>query len=251
MTGYSYSSVRGMASSVFRFKRFEVRNERSAMKVNTDGVLLGAWCGVTARDRFILDVGTGTGTVALIAAQRRADLGGEDFLVEGIDIDADSAAEAAGNFASSPWAGRMRAREVSLQEYRPQGEVDLVVANPPYFTGETRAPQERRCGARHCVSLSYADVLEFASRFLSPSGRVALVLPSGLSGELLDCASQLGLPLVRIMFVKSSPRKDFFRVLAEFARERRPLQREELCIHDGAGFSQEYIKKTSELYLKF
>lgn len=247
--------------SIFRFKHFDVVNDASAMKVNTDGVLLGAWCGVMPSDRTVLDIGTGTGVIAMIVAQRLSFslygkyscIGDGGVRIVGIDIDAVSAVEASNNFASCMWKDSLKAVGMPLSVFGASctGSFDLIVSNPPYFENDLKCPSERRSDARHTDALSYADVLSFAAERLSPSGRVSVVLPVSFEKKLLACASDHSLFLNRVMYVRSTPRKPFLRIYAEFSRTRTELEREELTIHDGAGYDSEYIKKTSELYLRF
>ena len=135
--------------SEFRFKKFSVRNDLSAMKVNTDGVLLGAAVPLGALPGRILDVGTGTGCIALIVAQRLADTGAEGFEIVGIDIDEPSAREAAANFAASPWAANLSAVHCPLRDFGGRGCWDLIVSNPPYYASDLQAPEFRRNAARH------------------------------------------------------------------------------------------------------
>ena len=147
-------------SSVFRFKRFEVRNERSSMKVNTDGVLLGAAMGLDVSDRRLLDVGTGTGTIAL----------GAECVIDAIDIDQASAEEAAENFSASPWPDMLRASHISLDGFAAAcGDgFDLIFSNPPYFDGSLKNPDARKSAARHSLSLSYRELIAFAADRLAP-----------------------------------------------------------------------------------
>ena len=174
---------------IFRFKRFDVVNERSAMKVNTDGVLLGASMTVRETDRRLLDIGTGTGTIALMAAQRLvgldiSSLSGNDVRIDAIDIDEPSATEAAANFSNSAWSDVLHAYNVSLDSYAaeivgPDASYDLIFSNPPYFEESLQAPQERRNNARHTATgLSYREILDFASGRLTEQGSVSLVLPA-------------------------------------------------------------------------
>ena len=160
---------------VFRFKGFEVRNEDSAMKVNTDGVLLGAVTDVFPKDRRVLDVGTGTGVVALMVSQRLSSLTPE-FSVQGLDVDRPSALEAAFNFAGSPWREHLSAHCCDFLGWD-GGEYDLIVSNPPFFDNSLKAPDGRRCAARH-TGLSYREILQFSETHLSPGGRVSMILPS-------------------------------------------------------------------------
>lgn len=247
--------------TIFRFKHFDVTNEASAMKVNTDGVLLGAWCTVNHSDRKMLDIGTGTGVIALIMAQRLSlalngtysSMEDSGVNITGIDIDAVSAEEAALNFSRSVWKESLEALNMSLSGYAASRteSFDLIVSNPPYFENDLKCPSGRRSDARHADALSYSDVLSFAAERLSPCGRVAVVLPVSFEKKLLACASDHSLFLDRVMYVRSTSRKPFMRIYAEFSRVRAALEREELTIHDGTGYDIEYIKKTSELYLRF
>lgn len=167
--------------TVFRFKRFQVQNDLSAMKINTDGVLLGAWCSVFPDDKNVLDIGTGTGVVALIVAQRLSEakrglpfcgsLSQDDSII-GIDIDDLSVQEAGLNFKNSPWKDNLRAEHCALGDF-PSWKADLVVSNPPYFESETRSPSVRRKQARSTDTMSFREVLSYSQANLSDNGRVA------------------------------------------------------------------------------
>ena len=137
--------------SVFRFKKFSVVNERSAMKVNTDGVLLGAAMTILPDDSLLLDIGTGTGTIAMMAAQRLADMGVSTVRIDAIDIDEPSASEAAANFRNSPWADSLTVHNLSLDDYAADfaETYDLIFSNPPYFEDSLTAPDIRKSTARH------------------------------------------------------------------------------------------------------
>lgn len=244
--------------SVFRFKKFEVVNERSAMKVNTDGVLLGAVMTMTADDRRLLDIGTGTGTIALMAAQR---LSGVAIQIDAIDIDEPSASEAAANFANSPWADILDAHNLSLDDFAaslknldPACEpvlYDLIFSNPPYFDNALQAPEERRNAARHTsTGLSYREILDFASKNLSPNGRVALVLPADTELDLIRYARMSGLHLFKITRVRTVPRKAPTRIIAEFSRQRsdEPINTI-LTIQESGEYTQGYLDLMREFYL--
>ncbi len=237
--------------SVFNFKRFAVVNERSAMKVNTDGVLLGAAMTIRPTDRSMLDVGTGTGTIALMAAQRLAD-DMESMKIDAIDIDEASAAEAAVNFENSPWGGCLRAHNQSLEDFAKSTDrkYDLIFSNPPYFEDSLPAPEERRCNARHTVGLSYRELLGFAAERLTGNGRFAIVLPADQETALTRCARMNGLHLFRIMRVRTVPRKAPGRIVAEFSRERCAEPEDfVLTIQDEGKYTQEYLSLTHDFYL--
>ena len=250
--------------SVFNFKRFSVVHEKSAMKVNTDGVLLGAWMNIRPDDRMFLDVGTGTGTIALMAAQRLMDViqgtsSGmasvdgvvEDIIIDAVEIDCDSATEAGKNFSNSPWSDVLKVHNCAFSDFRPCGKYDLIFSNPPYFDSSLLAPERRRCDARHTSSgLSFRELLEFASGYLSPKGRIAIVLPSDQENALCRYARMCSLHLQRILRVRTVPRKQPGRIIAEFSPVR-PTQSQELMltIQNEGKYTEEYLSLTHEFYL--
>lgn len=243
--------------SVFRFKKFCVVNERSAMKVNTDGVLLGAGMTIYPSDRRLLDVGTGTGTIALMSAQRLSSLTEEynDIIIDAVDIDKVSAEEAGANFAKSPWKEMLHAYNAALDEFSDGLEADvrydLIFSNPPYFEDSLLAPDERRCNARHTsTGLSYRELLEFASERLTADGRMAIVLPAEQEAPLCRYSRMCGLHLFRIMRIKTVPRKAPSRIIAEFSRERCPQPEEvTLTIQNEGKYTEEYLSLTHDFYL--
>ena len=262
--------------SVFRFKKFNVVNERSAMKVNTDGVLLGAVMTIRPSDRRLLDIGTGTGTIALMAAQRVMgipDQVGDDgvkigddgvkveddvpggVVIDAIDIDEPSATEAAANFGNSPWAAALKAHLASLEDFavgmHSQTGYDLIFSNPPYFDNALQAPEERRNAARHTsTGLSYREILDFASAHLTEQGRVALVLPADTERELTRHARMCGLHLYKITRIRTVPRKSPTRIIAEFSRQRTDSPEDIiLTIQNEGQYTQEYLSLTKEFYL--
>ena len=258
---------------VFSFKKFNVVNERSAMKVNTDGVLLGALMTVDPSARRLLDVGTGTGTVALMAAQRLTDrmcLADFDQIhIDAIDIDEPSATEAAANFMNSPWQPLLHAHNVSLEDFvkgNADETYDLIFSNPPYFESSLQAPEERRNAARHTATgLSYREILDFAAARLSENGHVAMVLPADTEKELVRHARMCGLHLFRITRIRTVPRKEPSRIVAEFSRNRPcstsfstilpaassypGVEDNMLTIQDKGAYTSEYLTLMKDFYL--
>lgn len=240
---------------VFRFKKFEVVNERSAMKVNTDGVLLGAAMTILPSDRRFLDVGTGTGTIALMAAQRAADNSICDGLIEAIDIDDVSSQEAGVNFSNSPWKDNLRVKNCSLAEFSETldsgMEYDLIFSNPPYFEDSLLAPELRRSNARHTsTGLSYRELLDFASERLSENGRISIILPAEQELSLSRHARMKGLHLFRIVRIRTVPRKAPGRIVAEFSRKRISVPEEVmLTIQKEGKYTEEYLSLTHDFYL--
>ncbi len=202
--------------SVFHFQRFDVENTASAMKLGTDSVLLGACAPIPPGIKNVLDVGTGTGVVALMTAQR---LSGqtEEFHIDGIDIDAPSAAEAEGNFACSPWREHLTAHNCPLALWQ-GGPYDLIVSNPPFFDNSLLNPDDRESAARHTLSLSYRDLCEYASAHLTPDGVLCMVLPSDVEKTLCRVAASFSLfpaECVRVQTTRSKPSK---RIVISFSR---------------------------------
>ena len=241
----------------FNFKKFSVVNERSSMKVNTDGVLLGAVMTITRSDGRFLDIGTGTGTIALMAAQRlfscgicHADRSAENR-VDAIDIDEASAEEAEANFRNSPWSEVLHAYHTSLDEFASDRKYDLVFSNPPYFEDSLNAPEERRNNARHTsTGLSYREILDFASQSLTDNGRVAFVLPAETEAALCRHARMNGLHLFRIVRVRTVPRKEPSRIIAEFSRTRIDTPEDTvLTIQNEGKYTEEYLSLMRDFYL--
>lgn len=248
---------------VFRFKEFDVVNERSAMKVNTDGVLLGAAMTIMPEDRRFLDIGTGTGTIALMAAQRVREIlcqAGDDNVrsepavrIDAIDVDEASADEAGMNFRNSPWAGSLYAHNLPLDRFAAQtdGKYDLIFSNPPYFEDSLTAPDERKSTARHTTDgLSYRDILDFAKERLTESGRVSFVLPAEQEAALCRYARMCGLHLFNILRVRTITRKQPTRIIAEFSRARCESPKDEiLTIQNEGQYTREYLSLTHNFYL--
>ena len=248
---------------VFRFKQFDVVNERSAMKVNTDGVLLGAAMTIMPEDRRFLDIGTGTGTIALMAAQRAGEMPGQtghdkaqvpdDIKIDAIDVDEASAEEAGMNFRNSPWAECLCAHHMPLDQFAAQtdGEYDLIFSNPPYFEDSLTAPDERKSTARHTTDgLSYRDILDFAKERLTESGRVSFVLPAEQEAALCRYARMCGLHLFNILRIRTVTRKQPTRIIAEFSRARCESPKDEiLTIQNEGQYTREYLSLTHNFYL--
>lgn len=241
-----------MSNDYFRFKRFGVCQARSAMKVGTDGVLIGAWCSVPQNAKRILDVGCGSGLIALILAQRTES---QTSSIQAIDIDSESVAQTVENFEASEWTERLSVECVSLQDYSKRGEskFDLVVSNPPFFVDSLKAPDLARNNSRHCDTLTHEELLKYSSEMLVNGGRLAVVLPSAEAKRMVDLSAVYGLVPSRLCIVKSTERKGEIRRLVEFVKtsEWIKCQTEELCIHSGADYSDEYKALTKDFYLKF
>lgn len=240
--------------SVFRFRRFEVQNARSAMKVSSDSVLLGAWA-FNGQEALapcrILDIGTGTGVLALMAAQR---FEGAD--VCGVEIDESAACEAAENFRNSPWGDRLAVVYADFLEWGANvvpHRYDFIISNPPYFQGGVAAPDTARQVARHSDRLPLKALFKVSADILCPNGRLALILPAALSAEATFQAAMAALEPKRICYVADNPTKSYKRVLMEFGKcsdgGTNPI-REELFLHslDGSATAR-YSELVSPFYI--
>lgn len=180
------------------------------MKVGTDGVLLGAWVSVRPSDRRILDIGTGTGLIALMMAQRVP-----GARITGVDVE--DISQARENADASPWGGRVAFVQCPVQEFAPQGKFDLVVSNPPFFVDSLTCPDAGRTTARHAVRLPFGDLRDAVVRLLSDEGHFAVVLPADEAARFIGICRDVLLP-VRRTDVRTTPRHAAKRVLLEFVR---------------------------------
>ena len=230
---------------VFRFKQFSVLNDRTAMKVGTDGVLLGAWCPV-AGVRRALDVGTGCGVIGLMIAQRNSEV-----MIDAIDIDYDAVEEATTNFANSPWSNRLTAMEQDFNDIDKVSCYDLIVSNPPYFTNGVLPTGNARTTARHTGHLTYRQLIEGASRLLNDDGSLALISPVDVERDIIEASTFASLEIrcqTYVIPVEGSGPK---RILWLLSRQQVAFHQETLIIADRNGnFTRDYIALTGDFYLK-
>ena len=170
-----------MPNPYFQFKKFTVWHDKCAMKVGTDGVLLGAWAMILSEDNTlsVLDIGTGTGLVAMIIAQRN-----RSAVIDAIDIDKNACEQAIENIEKSPFKDRINVIHKSFTGYSTEKKYDLIISNPPFFKNSLKCPDEKRSMARHNDSLPLKQLIEHATTMLSKNGHIALILPTQLSEEL-------------------------------------------------------------------
>lgn len=238
-------------STGFQFKQFFVKHDRCAMKVGTDGVLLGAWAPRSAIYR-ILDIGTGSGLIALMLAQRCT-----DAQIDAIDIDADACAQAAGNFASSPWADRLHATHCSLQDWQmvngkcENGKLyDLIVSNPPYFVDSLKNPDAARSTARHNDSLPFGELVTISAKLLAPGGTLAIIVPAEVEELLQDLAAAHQLQCSQRCYVHPKPGRPAKRVLLAWQRSSHEIRTEQLTLeNEQGGRSEAYRQLTRDFYL--
>lgn len=238
-----------MRGKGFTFKQFHIDHSRCAMKVGTDGTLIGAWFSAPCEKCKILDIGTGTGLIAIMAAQRFS-----EAQVIGIDIDSDCIEQAKENVAASRWSERIEVIYSSLQEFTSSFGFDAIVSNPPYFVDSLLSPDDKRTTARHTNSLSFNDLSSSVERLLKPDGIFSLILPPAEADRFLS-AARGRLFLHRKCEVWSTPTSGVKRVMMELQKAipQNPPQTEKLIIEDNGpmGYSDEYKQLTRDFYLKF
>ena len=234
-----------MPNPYFAFKQFTVRHDRCAMKVGTDGVLLGAWTDLS-HSRRILDIGTGTGLIALMLAQRCM-----DARITAIDLDSAAVEQAQENIQASPWKDRIEALQQDICTYHPNGTFDTIVSNPPYFIDSLKCPDGQRSTARHTDTLDADRLIGKVSELLSSDGRFSIILPAEQTEDLIRVAGEKGLHPSRQTWVITRPGLSPKRILMEFRKIPVTLQPDELVIElERHVYSEEYIALTQEFYLK-
>ncbi len=233
--------------SRFHFKKFSVRHDRSGMKVGTDGVLLGAWADVSQATR-ILDIGTGTGVIALMLAQQT----NPDVKIEAIEIDENAFEDASENFSNSPWHDRLTLHHGSVQNFTTPKQYDLIISNPPFFQRSFKPPNAQRISARHTENLSFQDLLKSVDRFLSEKGKLNIVLPYAEGIQFVKFADHVNLYCSRNYNFRTRKEKPIERSLLEFSKIRKELEEGEILLYNdmGEAWSTEYQKLTQNFYLK-
>lgn len=236
-----------MSNPYFKFKKFTIWHDKCAMKVGTDGSLLGAWADTTNCHRA-LDVGTGTGLIALMLAQRC------DAVIDAIDIDIDACDQARENIAQSPFATQIQVHLSPFANYKPKADIkyDLIISNPPYFIDSLKCPNKQRNTARHTDTLSLADLLKDSCRLLAPKGKLALILPFEQRTILLELAHKNQLYPLRETHVSSIKGATPKRLLIELSRQRREfIEPSTLNIEiEQREYSKEFIALVKDFYLK-
>lgn len=237
-----------MANFFFKFKQFTIFQDQCAMKVGTDGVLLGAWSDVSACED-ILDVGTGTGLISLMLAQRSP-----NAYIVAIDIDEDCSIQAKQNIGQSIFANQINVQQISFQDFlnNSKKRFDLIVSNPPYFQNALKSPDISRNYARHDNTLSYKEIIAASDFLLNEKGRIALILPSDLKQKVIDDATRANLYPSRITNVFPLPHKPAKRILIELIKNAPSITRIEnhlIIATDRHCYSEVFKNLTKEFYL--
>jgi tRNA1Val (adenine37-N6)-methyltransferase len=235
--------------SKFQFKQFSLEQDRCAMKIGTDGVLLGAWTPIENNPFSILDIGTGTGIIALMLAQRS-----HAEQIDALEIDEDAYEQAVDNFENSPWGDRLFCFHAGVDEFveEPEDEYDLIVSNPPFYTEDYKTDNQQRDLARFADALPFEDLIEAAALLLSENGIFSVIIPFKEEENFMAIAKEYKLHPFKITRVKGNPTSEMKRSLLAFTRnENDTVLKDELIIETGRHiYTPEYIELTKNFYLK-
>lgn len=235
--------------SKFQFKQFSLEQDRCAMKIGTDGVLLGAWTPIENNPFSILDIGAGTGIIALMLAQRS-----NAEQIDALEIDEEAYEQSVDNFENSPWSDRLFCFHAGLDEFveEPEDEYDLIVSNPPFYTDDYKSDNEQRDLARFADAMPFEDLIEAADLLLSENGIFAVIIPYKEEQNFLALAKDYELYPLKITRVKGTPTTEIKRSLLAFSRnENVNFPIDELIIETSRHqYTSEYIELTKDFYLK-
>ncbi len=235
------------ASKPFHFKQFTVGQNSATHKVGTDGVLLGAWVQVAGEVNNILDIGTGSGLITLMLAQRTAPA----TRIDGIEIEEQDVLQARENVQHSPWPQKIIIHHIPAQEFFPEKKYDLIVSNPPYFINSWLPPEKKRTQARHTQSLSFESLLASTTRLLASQGRLAVILPFVEGSGFVDLAEKFQLFLNRKTSFRSRSHKPVERLLLEFSFGQTAIEESDLVLYsEGESWSEAHNELTREFYLE-
>lgn len=236
-----------MANDYFSFKQFTINQEKSAFKVGTDGVLLGASADIDGV-KTILDVGTGTGLISIMLAQRC------DAAIIAIEPDDNSFIQSCENVNICKWHNRINVEHTRFQDFNPEsGEFDMVVMNPPYFNNSIKNPDPHKSAARHNDYLTTDDILSNTSRLLKEDGHLQVIMPFVEGNVFIAEANKYGFYCNRILKIKPTPSSEIRRLILTFNRFQEKATESFLTIEHGKRheFTEEYINLTKDFYLKF
>jgi tRNA1Val (adenine37-N6)-methyltransferase len=235
--------------STFKFKQFSVQQDKCAMKIGTDGVLLGAWCPIDNNPFSVLDIGAGTGILSLMLAQRS-----NAEQIDSLEIDEEAYEQCVENFENSPWSDRLFCFHAGLDEFvdEPEDEYDIIISNPPFYSEDYKTDSSQRDLARFQDALPFEDLIEAADLLLSENGIFAVIIPFKEEERFIDLCAEVELFPVKVTRVKGSHTTPIVRSLLAFKRyELSVLTADELVIEISRHeYTDDYINLTKDFYLK-
>ena len=239
-------------SKPFQFKEFAIHQDKTAMKVGTDAVLLGAWCSLENHPESILDIGAGTGIISLMMAQRI-----DAMTIDAVEIDEKAYEQCVENFELSDWADRLFCYNASFEEFaeelfeEEEETYDLIISNPPFYADAFETDNEARNKARFTSSLTFQNLIVGASKILSKTGEFSVIIPFKEEQEFVAISSQNSLFLNKVCHVKGTATSEIKRSLLTFSFQEKTIEEEELIIEISRHhYTEEYINLTKDFYLK-
>ncbi|WP_418512407.1 tRNA1(Val) (adenine(37)-N6)-methyltransferase [Corallibacter sp.] len=232
----------------FHFKQFTVHQDRCAMKIGTDGVLLGAWSSLEHQPFSILDIGAGTGILSLMLAQRS-----QAEIIDAIEIDDEAYEQCVDNFEQSPWGDRLFCYHASLDEFTEEIEdtYDLIISNPPFYSENYKTDNQQRDLARFQDAMPFTHLLNSTSKLLSENGVFSVVIPHQEEKHFIELASKVALYPNKILHVKGTPDSEIKRSLIDFSFKKSTINTSELIIETSRhNYTEAYKNLTKDFYLK-
>ena len=237
-----------MSAKPFIFKEFTINQDQCAMKIGTDAVLLGSWTTLHKNPFSILDIGSGTGVLALMLAQRS-----QAKIIDAIEIDDEAYEQCVDNFEQSPWSDRLFCYHASLNEFveEIEDEYDLIICNPPFYSEDYKTNNNQRDLARFQDAMPFAHLLESVSKLLSENGIFSVVIPFKEEKKFIELASNFNLHTDRILHIKGNANSEIKRSLITLSFNKSEIETEELVIETSRHqYTQDYINLTKDFYLK-
>lgn len=240
-----------MSNHFFQFKKFKIEQEHCAMKVCTDACLFGAWMveylllQEFSNQIQILDIGTGTGLLSLMAAQEI------NCKIDAIEIDEAAAHQATFNFVDSTFCSKLNLILADIKNWNSDKTYDIIISNPPFFENDLASPDAKRNLALHSSALTLKDLIGISEKKLNENGIIALLIPFQRKAEMLELAAINGLKLIANADIKQTPQHPYFRSFLAFSRNAKNLQSEQIIIQDNRVYTDRFIKLLKNYYLAF
>lgn len=242
-------NLKNILLSKFQFKQFTVNQDRCAMKIGTDCVLLGAWCPVEKNPFSVLDIGAGTGILSLMLAQRS-----NAQQIDAIEIDENAFEQCVENFENSPWGDKLFCYHAGLEEFieEPDDKYDIIISNPPFYSEDYKTENKQRDLARFQEALPFEDLVDAVNLLLNENGIFAVIIPFKEEERFIDLCAEVELFPVKVTRVRGSQTTAIVRSLLAFKRYELPvLEANELVVETSRHqYTEEYVALTKDFYLK-